>query len=29
VRDTRDRWESGDHVVYTFETEDEALQAQG
>ena len=29
VRDTGDRWESGDLVVYTFETDEEALVAQG
>jgi hypothetical protein len=29
VRDTGDRWESGDLVVYTFETDEEALLAQG
>ncbi len=28
VRDTGDRWESGDLVIYTFESDEEALEAQ-
>jgi hypothetical protein len=28
VRETGDRWESGDLVIYTFETDEEALEAQ-
>ncbi|HQW52259.1 MAG TPA: hypothetical protein PL082_09400 [Tepidiformaceae bacterium] len=29
VRETGERWESGDLVVYVFETDEEALEAQG
>ncbi|GMV84520.1 MAG: hypothetical protein AMXMBFR80_03780 [Dehalococcoidia bacterium] len=28
VRETGDRWEGGDLVIYTFETDEEALEAQ-
>jgi hypothetical protein len=29
VRDMGDRWDDGEFVVYTFETDEEALEAQG
>lgn len=29
VRDTGDRWDAGDLVVYTFESDEEAVEAQG
>lgn len=29
VKEMGDRWESGDMVIYTFETDEEALEAQG